>query len=349
MELPPAPRFAASEWPTDRVAPRRISLGTRRTPNPERVARRRGLTSLAALFAIGLVADACTSHRPPTTTPAGATLQRGEASWYGSKFNGRRTASGERYDMRAMTAAHQTLPFGTLVRVTNLDNGKQTVVRINDRGPFAHGRVIDVSYAAAKELDLVGAGTANVELAVVTSRDILPERVVPLPTVTAIIASNSAASAPTPLPAVGEALRALDAPTAPVALEPEPLPPAPPAAPLSEDIVMPKPSVEPTPAPAASSASTTRSTTAASAPRTRQPLGHLRYTVQVGAFSEAERANALRDELAAHYPEATVRSDGTWNRVQIGVFAERSGAEDLCRELEAIGIAGLVVPASLDR
>ncbi len=88
----------------------------------------------------------------------------GYASWYGPEFNGRKTASGEVYDMNALTGAHRKAPFGTRVRVTNLSNGRSTEIRINDRGPFVRGRILDLSYAAAKEIDLVGAGTAPVEL-----------------------------------------------------------------------------------------------------------------------------------------------------------------------------------------
>ena len=90
--------------------------------------------------------------------------QTGYASWYGKKFHGRSTSNGERYDMYKMTAAHKTLPFGTHVVVTNQQNKKRTVVRINDRGPFVKGRIIDLSYSAAQEIDLVGPGVARVRL-----------------------------------------------------------------------------------------------------------------------------------------------------------------------------------------
>lgn len=98
-------------------------------------------------------------------------VERGQASWYGSKFHGRRTSSGEVYDMHLMTAAHKTLPLPTYVRVTNLENGRSTVVRVNDRGPFHGGRIIDLSYAAAKKLGVVAAGTARVEVRSVDPRD----------------------------------------------------------------------------------------------------------------------------------------------------------------------------------
>lgn len=97
-------------------------------------------------------------------------VKRGTASWYGRKFHGRRTSSGEPYDMFAMTAAHPLLPLPTYVRVTNLDNGKSVVVKVNDRGPFLHGRVIDLSYIAAHKLDIAARGTGRVEV-----RAIAPE------------------------------------------------------------------------------------------------------------------------------------------------------------------------------
>lgn len=91
-------------------------------------------------------------------------VQRGIASWYGKKFHGRRTSSGETYDMYAMTAAHTQLPLPTYVQVTNLKNGKQVILKVNDRGPFHGNRIIDLSYSAAKRLDIVREGTGLVEV-----------------------------------------------------------------------------------------------------------------------------------------------------------------------------------------
>ncbi|KPP94969.1 septal ring lytic transglycosylase RlpA family protein [Erythrobacter sp. HL-111] len=101
---------------------------------------------------------------PAIEIPAFRSLGSGTASYYGRRFHGRRTANGERFDMNALTAAHRTLPFGSLVRVTNPSNGRSVTVRINDRGPFSRGRVIDVSRAAAEELGLIRRGHAPVEL-----------------------------------------------------------------------------------------------------------------------------------------------------------------------------------------
>jgi len=90
--------------------------------------------------------------------------ERGTASWYGSKFHGRRTSSGEPYDMHLATAAHKTLPLPTYAEVTNLDNGRKVIVKINDRGPFKDDRIIDLSYGAALRLDMIATGTARVEV-----------------------------------------------------------------------------------------------------------------------------------------------------------------------------------------
>ncbi len=105
--------------------------------------------------------------------PSPAYKKKGKASFYAHKFQGCRTTNGERYDKQKMTAAHRTLPFGTLVKVTNSQNGNFVIVRINDRGPFAHNRLIDVSYKAAQELGIVGAGVASVEVEVV-GQDAVP-------------------------------------------------------------------------------------------------------------------------------------------------------------------------------
>lgn len=96
-----------------------------------------------------------------------AYTERGIASWYGFKFNGERTSNGELYDMFAMTGAHKTLPIPSYVRVTNLDNRKSVIVRINDRGPFHEGRIVDLSYAAAQRLGITQMGTGNVEVEIV--------------------------------------------------------------------------------------------------------------------------------------------------------------------------------------
>jgi rare lipoprotein A len=200
---------------------------------------------LAAVLLCQLLTVACSNNRKPAAPPSlGVPIERGIASWYGPRFHGRATASGERYNMNDLTAAHPSLPFGTRLGVRNTRTGREVVVRVNDRGPFARNRVIDLSFAAAREVGVVGPGTASVELYLV--------------------------------PAAG----------------------APP-----------------------------------------------RYTVQVGAFGEPERAVTLLHEVAQLYPEAVVDSDGTWSRVQIGAFDHREEAESLRRELAVIGLPSVVVSA----
>lgn len=219
--------------PTERRAQHlALPFPTRRPP-----VLRPGAAALVAVCALAVLA-ACTSARPRPKP-----VDSGIASWYGSQFHGRKTASGERFDKDQLTAAHRSLPFGTVVEVHNLDNDRRVRVRVNDRGPFVRRRVIDVSYAAARELGMIGPGTARVELLL----------------------------------------------------------------------------VEPAP-----------------------DLGG-RYTVQLGAFLEPERAEALFARLATDHPDARVRSDGTWHRVQVGEFDRRRAAERARRELAESGYAALVV------
>ncbi|WP_423790768.1 septal ring lytic transglycosylase RlpA family protein [Microvirga solisilvae] len=126
----------------------------------------------AAAIAPLLFVAACntTASNDPTTTGSisqaslGQEFQRGTASWYGPGFHGRRTASGERFDSSDMTAAHRSLPFGTRLRVVNESNGRSVVVRVNDRGPFAHRRIIDLAKGPAQALGLTSTGTGYVSL-----------------------------------------------------------------------------------------------------------------------------------------------------------------------------------------
>jgi rare lipoprotein A len=110
---------------------------------------------------------ACAHRGPAPVADVVGHTERGEASWYGEPYHGRTTASGEVYDMHELTAAHRTLPFGSVVRVTRRDSGDRVEVRINDRGPFVEGRVIDLSYAAARRIGLDVDGIAPVKLKVV--------------------------------------------------------------------------------------------------------------------------------------------------------------------------------------
>jgi rare lipoprotein A len=139
------------------------------------------------VLALSVLLAACASPRAASIAPVAPVVgaeQRGLASWYGHPYHGRRTASGEVYDMHRMTAAHRTLPFGTWIEVENLNNGRAVKVRVNDRGPFVDGRVVDVSRGAAVKVDGIAAGVFPARL-----------RVVPAPTAAA---SPPPASAETP-------------------------------------------------------------------------------------------------------------------------------------------------------
>jgi len=151
----------------------------------------------AAVFVTGCAGRRTAASRPPapvskdvTTVPStaerepsansaparpgeqpGEPFEEGKASWYGAPFHGRRASNGEIYDMNKLTAAHRTLPFNTVVRVTNVTNGKSTTVRITDRGPFVDNRIIDLSFAAAEEIDSVGPGVVPVRLDILSAID----------------------------------------------------------------------------------------------------------------------------------------------------------------------------------
>jgi rare lipoprotein A len=186
-----------------------IPLPARRRPRPPRVSRL-GALIVSICFAAGCAHRAATANIPPppapstTTTPptsgpsapvakkprgsspkvpaageerAEGYVEEGVASWYGYPFQGRQASDGEIYDMNQMVAAHRTLPFNSIVRVTNLRNGLQAEVRIIDRGPFVEGRIIDLSLAAAKVIDMVGTGTAPVRLELVSAGPVEMPRV----------------------------------------------------------------------------------------------------------------------------------------------------------------------------
>src|SRR6476661_10783324 len=117
--------------------------------------------------AVAMLATGCGKKVKTAKAPKVGSAETGIASWYGYPYHGRRAANGEIYDMEKLTAAHRTLPFDTWVRVRNLTNNKTVDVRIQDRGPFVGGRIIDLSKAAAREIDMIGPGIANVKLTII--------------------------------------------------------------------------------------------------------------------------------------------------------------------------------------
>jgi rare lipoprotein A len=261
--------------------------------------------------------------------------QRGMASWYGRQFHGNRTANGEIYDMFGMTAAHPILPLPSYVRVTNIRNGRSVIVRVNDRGPFKHDRVIDLSYAAATKLGIAAAGTGEVEVERITMAQIASGEYrrgdsgvtrsaseTPMPTpvtptsVAPISVAQSASSNPTSSVVVPAAL----------------------TVPVVSGI------------PAESSTGTALAATSArEAPATSSgSAGGMRgWAVQLGAFSQEANAEALAgrtaallaflepaDALPVRVPR--IEKDGAVYRVLVGATPDRDAALSLARELEKV-------------
>jgi rare lipoprotein A len=130
--------------------------------------------ALALTLALAMLIAGCAKKKPAARTPAPPRVgqtETGIASWYGHPYHGRRAANGETYDMEKLTAAHRTLPFNTWVRVENLTNGRTVQVRITDRGPFIDGRIIDLSRAAARQIEMIGPGIVNVRVTVLAAGD----------------------------------------------------------------------------------------------------------------------------------------------------------------------------------
>lgn len=182
--------------------------------------------------------------------PAAALSQQGIASWYGPGFHGRKTTSGTVYDQHGMTAAHQTLPLGSSVRVTNITNGKSVTVLVNDRGPFVKGRIIDLSYAAARAVDMIRSGTAPV---VVEVMDTGGHRLTAIP-------------------------------------------------------------------------------------------DRLDYTLQVGAFSDLDKARELKARLESHYEKPVViEPHESYYRVRVGTFADAAEAREYGARLSREGLSVVLV------
>lgn len=230
--------------------------------------------------------------------------RQGTASWYGRKFHGQRTTSGEVYDMYGMTAAHPTLPIPSFARITNLENRRSVVVRINDRGPFASGRIMDLSYAAAHRLGFASSGSAQVEV-----ESLLPQT----PTMTATAAASpapalpSAVAAPPREPEPTAMVRLVPTPT--LTVSPQTPPPAEPAAPEPEQAL----------------------------PVSSERSG---IFLQLGAFSVRANAESFRSRLAnrieAIGAPLGVEQREKLFRVQLGPFRDRAEASDAARQVREL-------------
>jgi len=254
-----------------------------------------------------------------TKSSSNGHVERGLASWYGKKFHGRKTSSGERYDMYAMTAAHKTLPLPTYARVTNVSNGRSAVVKINDRGPFHGKRVIDLSYSAAKKLGVVSKGTAMVEV-----RAIDPNRPESSQKGEFFASANSKSKAKAKAPVSKPVVVAQKTPvkTKPVALVEKP----PVQVAKAEKVAAPAPKV---------AVATTKE-----APR--KASGSSMY-LQVGAFGSRLNAEQLRKRLVDNLAEQVqVRTaDGKKSqlyKVRVGPLDSRTEAKDLSQQLASLGL-----------
>jgi len=263
-------------------------------------------------------------------------VERGLASWYGKKFHGQRTSSGERYDMYAMTAAHKTLPLPTYARVTNVTNGRSAVVKINDRGPFHGNRIIDLSYSAARKLGVVAKGTAMVEIRAIDPRRRESDQQNSfLASADGSFGARSAAHTRSVAtgktsPAKKPAASAKEAPSQVAKIE-------------QPDTDTKDASVR--------TAKTTRSTAPESKvavirieERPKAAVGSAMY-LQVGAFGNRVNAEQLRRRLVDNIAEqAQVRmiDDRTIGlyRVRVGPFDSRKRATDLSQRLVALGLEG---------
>ncbi|MEB0137001.1 septal ring lytic transglycosylase RlpA family protein [Actimicrobium sp. CCC2.4] len=263
--------------------------------------------------------------------------QRGVASWYGKKFHGQKTSSGELYDMYKMTGAHPTLPLPSYVRVTNLSNGRQIIVRINDRGPFHSSRIMDLSYTAALKLGYLGKGSSEIEIERLMpdeiarmEKDRLGERAVPLdetarvrrPQPMPLLAALESTSNPSPAAAA-----------AAVPLEGAMIPPAMTSgSALTIDMPAPPPPATPapsTPVPAPAPAVTPAAT--AGAPG---------FYLQLGAFSQAPNAEAARMRAQREVPDAPsaeVVQSGAVYRLYSGPFTSRTDATSAAQKIQDAG------------
>ncbi|MGB7550128.1 MAG: septal ring lytic transglycosylase RlpA family protein [Chromatiaceae bacterium] len=231
--------------------------------------------------------------------------EMGTASWYGKRFHGRRTSSGERYDMHAMTAAHKNLPISSLIQVTNLDNGLSTLVRVNDRGPFHGNRVLDLSYAAASQLNMVDKGSAKVTIQVVEpGRPKLEKGLQDM----FVAASDKARTG-------GGALQA---------------PPSPTSSPTESRVA------------ATTETDILGSPLVAAQPKPKTYDTSSLY-LQVGAFENRSTAEELRQSLVAKLEESVlvqtdVSNDFTPYRIQIGPVDSQDKVQDLTRKLASLGV-----------
>ena len=276
----------------------------------------RGSVLSVALF----LAYSCATTAPP---PQQVEVLHGVASWYGQEFAGRTTANGEIFDPLLLTAAHRTLPFGTVVDVKNAKTSKVVRVRINDRGPYVGNRLIDLSYAAAQQIGLVEPGSGEVDLSVVTIGKGEREPPAPYSVVVADIATTPAPlPAPTPAPAIVDQIQVIEEHRGvetrkQVAADGKTIEAVP--------VGTPKPVV----------------------PVQQKASG--RFVVQVGAFGDEKNAIALQEKLRSEGFESFIDRGPVLHKVQIGPFETRELAVKTRARLEAAGVSAIIITSGPTR
>jgi rare lipoprotein A len=272
-------------------------------------------------------------------------VETGVASWYGPGFHGKSTANGESYDQSERTAAHRTLQMPSIVRVTNLENGRSTVVRINDRGPFARSRIIDLSRSAAEELDVVRGGTAHVRIDQLSAESQAVKEVAingggPSEQMTAVAQVSSGRYAPQPQPAATPAA----APVQAVASAPPPSPPPPPPQPVQPLPAPPPVWSNPSRSPPAEVVPT--AATVSSGPTVASLVGGSAlpamsgFYVQTGAFSTPENAERQRGAISSYgSSEISQGSAGGRDiyRVRLGPYTTQDAAGIVADRLKRSG------------
>lgn len=320
---------------------------------------------LAWLILLTLLVNGCVSTRPNVPAPTPQTPGRGVASWYGEEFAGRTTANGEIFDPNLLTAAHRTLPFGTVLDVKNLKTGKVVRVRVNDRGPFVGNRVLDLSYAAAKQIDLVEPGIGEIEMSVV--RLGRGEREPPQPYVVAVneppggtkpprvLKENESGPPEIAFPIPGEQPKPVAAETpvvesVEVQMERNGKEVRQQVAPdgRSVETVEVKPTGETAPvpenpgAPGHSTAERVDQQARENARPAPPPPAKKGFIVQVGAFSVEENARALQAKLEKIGERSRIDHEDLF-RVRIGPFDTRDQAIAVRSRLESNGISAIVI------
>lgn len=302
------------------------------------------------------------TYRPITTV--GNYKERGIASWYGKKFNGERTSSGELYDMYAMTAAHPTLPLPSYARVTNLANHRSVIVRVNDRGPFMNDRIIDLSYTAAHKLGIINDGSAQVEVESINPNVII--KAIPVSTVKSQPLESSASASAAPVAATTAAVPAAattaavpaapaTANTALAARSPDtpPVTTVPAATPVTPAAAVVATAATTAAAPVAATANATTVAKVPDVPpvaKAASASSDSAVYLQLGAFSSQAGAEAYMDKMRSKLGDTgkkqlklTTNKDDGLVRVHIGPYANQSEARSNADAMEVkIGFKPMV-------